>query len=262
MREKSRWSARALWELIFPVFLYFILSMSLTGILEMMIPALTEEQNSMWLLTLVNTIQIPVFFLIYGSGQDKEEDTEAWKKRFGFSDLILAVLGGIFLSRGLNGLIGLTPLPRLFPAYEAVSETFYSGSLISRVFASAVTAPVLEEVLMRGLIYGRLRCWFSDLRPAILVGALVFAVFHGNMVQGVYAFFLGLYFVWLYEVYHTLLLPVAAHAAANISSILLEQTGWLDRFYEELPVYFLTVAICLTAGGFCWSRAKKKKSGF
>lgn len=257
-------------ELIVPVLLYFLLSVILTGILEMTVPLLAEEQNSMWLLALVNGFQIPVFFRLYRRDRraeaaepwGKEGQRAAWKRSFGFADLLLAVLGGVFLSRGLNGLIGLTPLPRMFPAYETVSEAFYSGSLVSQALASAVTAPILEEVLMRGLLYARLRRCFSDLRPAVLLAALAFALFHGNVVQGVYAFFLGLYFVWLYEVYRTLLLPVLAHAAANASSILLEQTGWLDGLYEELPVYFLTVAVCLTAGAVCWAGAGKRKFRF
>ena len=85
----------------------------------------------------------------------------------------------------------------------------------------------------------------------------MFALFHGNVVQGAYAFLIGLYFVWLYEAYHSLVLPVLAHAAANASSVLLEQTGWLDGLYADLPLYFLTTALCLGAGAFCWSRARK-----
>ena len=170
---------------------------------------------------------------------------------------ILEVLGGFFLARGFNGLIGLTPLPRLFSGYQSVTESIYRAGLLSQIFASVVTAPVLEELLMRGLIYSRLRSFFSDVRPAVLAGALVFALFHGNVVQGIYAFLIGLYFVWLYEAYHSLVPAVLAHAAANASSILLEELGWLDGFYADLPLYFLTTALFLGAGAFCWSRARR-----
>ncbi len=267
MREKN--VRRMLGELILPPFLYLLLTMSFTGILEMVFPVLEEPSNAMWLLALVNLLQIPVFFELYRRFRLEEDwgkETEgrrrgtavpAWKKRFGPQDLLFAVLGGLFLARGFNALLGLTPLPRLFPAYESVSETVYRGSLLSQAAASVVTAPILEELLMRGLIYGRLRSFFSDVRPAMLAGALVFALFHGNVVQGVYAFLIGLYFVWLYEAYHSLVPAVLAHAAANASSILLEQTGWLDGLYAELPLYFLTTALCLGAGAFCWSRARR-----
>lgn len=273
MRGKSVWNM--LRELVSPILLYVLLTMILTGILEMAVYPLAEPENAMWLLTLVNAFQIPVFLWIYRrqkireavrAGESLREKTgfwktggsrAAWKKSFGPGDLLLAVLGGFFLARGFNGLIGLTPLPRLFSGYQSVTESIYRAGLLSQIFASVVTAPVLEELLMRGLIYSRLRSFFSDVRPAVLAGALVFALFHGNVVQGAYAFLIGLYFVWLYEAYHSLVLPVLAHAAANASSVLLEQTGWLDGLYADLPLYFLTTALCLGAGAFCWSRARK-----
>lgn len=272
MRKGTFWNM--LWKLVSPILLYLLLSMSLTGVLELAAPALAEPENAMWLLMLVNGFQIPVFLWLYRKESwgtekhrkescGKESQTAAgerpvWKRSFGLSDLLAAALGGLLLARGFNGLIGLTPLPRLFPAYESVTEAIYGGSLLSQTLASVVTAPILEELLTRGLFYGRLRPYFTDPRPAVLLGALIFALFHGNIVQGTYAFFLGLYFVSLYEAYQSLLLPMLAHAAANASSILLEQTDWLDPLYADLPAYFLTTAVCLTAGALCWSRAAGK----
>ena len=49
-----------------------------------------------------------------------------------------------------------------------------------------------------------------------------------------------------------------AHAAANASSILLEQTGWLEPLYAELPGYLLLTAACLAVGAVCWGRAAGK----
>ena len=274
MRGKTFWNM--LWKLVSPILLYLLLSISLTGVLGLAVPVLEEPENSMWLLALVNGFQIPVFLWLYRKESwgterhrkesfGKESQTAAgerpvWKRSFGLSDLLAAALGGLLLARGFNGLIGLTPLPRLFPAYESVTEAMYGGSLLSQTLASVVTAPILEELLTRGLVYGRLRPYFTDPRPAVLLGALIFALFHGNIVQGTYAFFLGLYFVSLYEAYQSLLLPMLAHAAANASSILLEQTDWLDPLYADLPAYFLTTAVCLTAGALCWSRAAGKIS--
>ena len=207
MRGKTFWNM--VWELVSPILLYLLLSISLTGVLGLAVPVLEEPENSMWLLTLVNGFQIPVFLWLYRKESwgterhrkesfGKESQTAAgerpvWKRSFGLSDLLAAALGGLLLARGFNGLIGLTPLPQLFPAYESVTEAMYGGSLLSQTLASVVTAPLLEEILTRGLIYGRLRPYFTDPRPAVLLGALIFALFHGNVVQGIYAFFLGLY---------------------------------------------------------------------
>ncbi len=254
-----------LWELASPLLFYIVLSMILTGILEMVFPAFLEPENAMWLLTLVNAFQIPVFLLLYRrqraqtavsfetAGRDRRLARE---KSLGVRELTFAVSGGVLLARGLNGLIGLTPLPFLFPAYEAVSEAIYQSSLLSQILASVVTAPVLEETLMRGILYERLRGFFTNVPPAAFMGALLFALFHGNVVQGVYAFLIGLYFVWLYEAYDSLIPAILAHAAANASSVLLERTGWMDIRYTNLPEYLVMTLLCLTAGGLCWSRIR------
>lgn len=260
MRGKSL--PELLWRIGFPILLYFSLSISLTGILEIVCPPLGEPENAMWLLTAGNALQIPIYLWLYirerDFGEISAKDKPVWKRSFGLTELFWAALGGLFLSRGFNGLIGLTPLPGLFPGYEAVSSAVYGGSLLSQVMASVVTASVLEETLMRGLVYGRIRESGVGVKPAMLAGALLFALFHGNVVQGVYAFLMGLFFVWVYEAYQALTPAIIAHAAANASSILLERTGWLDRLYEGLPLYLVTTALCLLAGGFCWSRIRGK----
>lgn len=60
--------------------------------------------------------------------------------------------------------------------------------------------PVAEEMVFRGAVLRKLLCISgSRLRWAsIAASALLFAIFHGNMAQGVNAFLLGLILGWLY----------------------------------------------------------------
>ena len=86
MRGKSVWNM--LRELVSPILLYVLLTMILTGILEMAVYPLAEPENAMWLLTLVNAFQIPVFLWIYRrqkireavrAGESLREKTGFWK---------------------------------------------------------------------------------------------------------------------------------------------------------------------------------------
>ena len=256
MKEKG--SLGMFFRILSPLLFYLLFSMIFTGLLEMAFPVLLERENAMWLLSLVNVSEILALGWLY-RGELLENEAlggrmPAWKRSFGPKEILWAAAGGIFLARGFNGLIGLTPLPRLFPGYAPVAEQIYGGSLLSQAAASVITAPLVEELLMRGLVYRRIRTCLERFRPALFLGALIFGLFHGNLVQGVYAFLMGLFFIWLYESGHSLLLPVIAHGAANASSILLERTGWLGLLYETVPAYMLTTAVCLLAGFFCWSR--------
>ncbi len=242
-------------SLVFPVVLYLLLSMSITGLLQMIIPAFSNASAAMWLLTLANALQIPVFGLMYR--RDRGEKL-LWKKKWNTRLFLLVVLTSFFFSRGVNGFLGLTPLPRLFPGYEAAAGEIYSCSLVSQVMASVITAPILEELLMRGILYRRLRRFLPDKRYAFIAGAFLFALFHGNVVQGIYAFFTGLFFIWVYEVSDSLVPAVAAHMTANASSIFLERTGIFDGLYDSLPIYFLTTAVCLLLSAFFWKKIRMK----
>jgi membrane protease YdiL (CAAX protease family) len=82
------------------------------------------------------------------------------------------------------------------------------------MFALAVVAaPLCEEFIFRGLIYGGLR---RSMHPwqAMLVSAAIFAVVHPPLSM-LPVFVLGLCTAWTYERSKTLLAPMLVHAAYN-----------------------------------------------
>ena len=190
---------------------------------------------------------------MYDADRIWRQEDKLCRPRFGIKDFLLVVLGAVCVSRGINLLLGLTPLPYWFPGYKSASEAVYSCSLYSQIAASVISAPLLEEVLMRGLLYSRLKLTTKNRKLSMLVSALVFGLFHGNAVQGVYALVLGLFFVQVYETYRQALWPaVLAHLAANAASVLSEQFAWMDKIYQSMPLYCLATAAFLLAGMFCW----------
>lgn len=66
------------------------------------------------------------------------------------------------------------------------------------IVSAVIAAPLLEELLFRGMIYKRLRDLCSA-KTAILVSAAFFGIFHGNLVQFVYAFIIGIMLAFVYE---------------------------------------------------------------
>ena len=57
-------------------------------------------------------------------------------------------------------------------------------------------------------------------RAAAAVSAALFALYHGNIVQLVYAFPMGLLLAWSYERWGNLSAPVLRHIGANLVGIL------------------------------------------
>lgn len=157
---------------------------------------------------------------------------------------------------GLNALLGLTPLPRLFPGYAPAVEGLYGGSVLAVVAASVLAAPILEELLFRGIIYGSLKRGLPSSRAALICASLLFGILHGNVVQGVFAFLVGLFLNWIYEAEGSLLPAILAHSAVNASTVFLAvaEPEWLTALMEQTPFYLVMTAFCLLAGFWCWKK--------
>ena len=117
------------------------------------------------------------------------------------------------------------------PAYQEVSEIIYSGGLFIELVSAVVAAPIVEELLFRGLIYTRLKVLMSS-NAAIIVSAAIFGIFHGNLVQFVYALIIGLLIAYVYEKYKTIFAPIMFHVSANLISVLIT---------ELLPEKYMTI---------------------
>ena len=137
-------------------------------------------------------------------------------------------------------LLTLLPIPdRLMSSYSDSVAASSGGTFPERFIATAVLAPVSEEMLFRGLIYGTLRSVLR--RPAaLLLSCAIFGLMHGQLLWVIYAFLMGAVLTLIYDKYRTLLASMAFHIAFNItgSFILPALSGGMSM----LP---LLLAMCL-----------------
>ncbi len=93
-----------------------------------------------------------------------------------------------------------------------------TGVLVGSLLGTVLFAPVLEEVVFRGLLYGTLRRWLGWPVAAVL-SATVFAAAHGYGVAGFGSVFAsGIMWAVAYEKTRSLLPGMVAHAANNVSA--------------------------------------------
>jgi len=108
---------------------------------------------------------------------------------------------------------------------EELFESMTGDTLLAILLVS-VLAPVVEEMLFRGLILrgflARYPRW-----PAIVASALLFGASHLNIYQFAVGVLLGLPLGWLYERTRSLIPCIALHAAYNAC------VTWLDL--QEAP---------------------------
>lgn len=95
-------------------------------------------------------------------------------------------------------------------------------------------------------------------RWAIFLGGILFGVFHGNLVQGVYAACFGWFLCWLMETYHSLKVTVLSHMVSNLAVSLVVSSN----FYEKLCDNDISFVIVTAAAGavFVWAVLKLRGS--
>lgn len=81
-------------------------------------------------------------------------------------------------------------------------------------FSACVAAPLMEELIFRGFLYGVAKR-FTHTSYAALASALFFALIHSNVMSFLPLTLLGLLFVAAYEYTRSLLVPVLMHMVFN-----------------------------------------------
>ena len=139
-------------------------------------------------------------------------------------------------------------------------------SLFMMIFWMGIVAPAAEEMIFRWLIYLRLRDWMK-LPVAAVISGVVFGIYHGNIVQGIYASILGTAFAWILEMSGNIYSSMLLHMGANIWSLLISEYA-LDLYSMKYGVQILiliylilliSVVYCLTHFEKMCSIRKKKR---
>lgn len=120
----------------------------------------------------------------------------------------------------LNNLITLSGISNHFERVKEVNRVLFDVPIYRQLITMGMLAPLVEELIFRSLLYGWLRK-HAGFAAAAVGSSLLFAVYHMNLVQGIYAFFLGLLLASVYERLGGFLASAWFHACANVTSILL-----------------------------------------
>lgn len=127
--------------------------------------------------------------------------------------LTVGILAGT-MAVGFNILFRLLYITQLSARYTETAKAQYQIPVVYGLILYGLISPLTEELLFRGLIYHRMKRYFP-VKWSILLSALFFGLYHGNLVQALYGTILGTMIAYVYEVSGDFKIPVFAHAAAN-----------------------------------------------
>ena len=136
---------------------------------------------------------------------------------------VICVLLAVCLNVLLNGLVLMTGIQNIDPLFKSAQASFAEGSLPVQILAYGILVPIAEEWLFRGFVYRFFEDRFHGNEGfhalAIVLTSLTFAVYHGNLTQGIYVFFLGI-FLCLAVDRGGLLCAVIIHLGVNLTSLI------------------------------------------
>lgn len=170
---------------------------------------------------LIALIQLIIFFVIYKLAVRRNEDE--LRTKLNLKDISFSVMTGIGVS-GISfiWLIIAGKIPEFQAQIAAMKEgnAMIGGGSLHGVFLSAViAAPIVEEVIFRGVVLGSFRKIFPAW-ASILISAIIFGVYHMNPVAIVYATVMGIIAGVVYEKKQNLLFPIMLHMANNFIGLL------------------------------------------
>lgn len=159
----------------------------------------------------------------------------------------------------------LEPLLEMLPS-SATDNGQGIGRGLWAAFTAIVSAPILEEMLCRGVLFEVLnKRW--GVKVSILVSALFFGLLHFNPANAIVAVVAGLIFGVLYVRTSSLYATIIIHAINNALAFALINFGMDDMSFAELlgggvlyyVVYALSAVIFVAASVESWLKVLRNK---
>lgn len=144
---------------------------------------------------LVSTVVTIIVFLLIYKARKKNIKEELQIVKTSKSNIIIGIGLGISAWLFNTGLISLVQEAGLFKEHFSIMENMLvplsKGSVLVSLLTVGIVVPFTEEFIFRGVIFKTLNKNISIL-GTIIIQALFFGGFHGNLIQGIYATLLGL----------------------------------------------------------------------
>lgn len=176
-----------------------------------------------------------------------------------FGCIVYGVSMQCFCSYALNLILPL--FPKIYNNYAALMDSMGMGKGLLPLIYMGILAPIAEELIFRGLIleYEKraLPFWAAN-----LIQALCFGIYHQNIVQFVYAFFIGVMLGYLYNHFDSLLFVIVVHGIINISGNLISHFGlfsYLGQKTEPVAVCMINMVVMLISYLFLVGRKNKSR---
>ena len=149
----------------------------------------------------------------------------------------------------IGNLIGLTITEILGNLIQSeianpIVETIDSSSIYTNLLLMVIMAPIFEEIIFRKLLIDRTIKYGKGV--SILLSALIFGLFHGNLNQFFYAFLIGGFFAYVYIKTGKIIYTILLHLTVNFNMNTMANLPIADA--GILIIYFLVYVLIVIVG--------------
>lgn len=191
-----------------------ILSMILFAIVQALLTNVAGEDLSFLIYYLLS---VGLVFWIAHSKRKAATKVSTYSLYFGsVRTVILVSIAVVALQMGV-----VSPLVNLLPMPEFMKNLFIEFAKRSGVFsfiAIVVAAPVLEELIFRGIVLDGFLKMYSPVK-SILISSALFGVIHLNPWQFISALVIGIFSGWVYYRTRNLTLSIIIHMVNNLAAV-------------------------------------------
>ncbi|MCQ2535715.1 MAG: CPBP family intramembrane metalloprotease [Lachnospiraceae bacterium] len=175
----------------------------------------TKDFSSSMIMAVAGLVTIPFILYPYfytpkpkGGGVGTKWEGALW--------IILTVVLALVLN------VVLTRIPALMSdgAYQSSYAKITGGSMLDIILATCVVAPVLEELVFRGIIFSQCKDAFGAI-VGVIFSAVLFGAMHFNLAQFIYGCIMGVVLSIMFNRMKRLYFPILAHALCNLATLLM-----------------------------------------
>ncbi len=179
------------------------------------------NKNVVLISGIASVISIPIFYRMLNKEWMKRPYRLQTLKPV-YKKYIYVALVAIGLTVAFNLGVNAFEFFRYDVDYARIARGIYSEPLYLQVLVIGFLMPISEELMFRGLVFERISNYGSETAGAVLT-SLLFGLYHGTMIQLVYAFVFSLLMIFAYKRCGSFIAPMIFHIISNLSSLVMNQ---------------------------------------
>ena len=169
------------------------------------------------MMTLISGIIVLLVFWVVFLIRKKKFFKEVCIRPISVNGILPVVLFAACFNLITSIVISYIPWPETWMESYVENSSVIDNSIVAWI-TTVIMAPVLEEIVFRGLMYTRLKKGLPVIAAAIFT-SLVFGTVHGTVIWAIYTFIFSLVLIWVFERFQSLTACILLHMAYNLSGM-------------------------------------------